>query len=243
MKKNSILVILFGVLLIVFGFVNPFNLGVEEKSKDSNDAKKDVQPVVQTKNFDGVYKKDNIVLKIYTLDNKIKYNILANDSYTAKGEADITDDTATATIFEKNYTFKLNGNNITLETNDAGFDSGEYVKEKNYTANDYFTDNYGDPKFVTSEITGLYEQENNKLYVYQMADNKISFKAELINNNTVVGEAELDANGNYTVTIPENTYSLKYENKNITLTSTDPTFSGTYTKKQPLTVEDIIKKF
>ena len=242
MKKNSILVILLGVLLIVFGFVNPFNLGTEEKSKDSNDAKKDVQPVVQTKNFDGVYKKDNIVLKIYTLDNKIKYNILANDSYKVEGEADITNDTATGTIFEKNYTFKLNGNNITLETNDAGLDSGEYIKEKNYTSNDYYTDHYGDPKFLTSEINGIYEQENNKLYVYQKDDNKIVFLAEL-NNNTISAEPELDGNGNYTATIFENTYSLKYENKNITVTSTEEVFSGVYTKKQPLTVEDIIKKF
>ena len=244
MKKGSVLLIIIGVLVIVFGLVNPINLGKKENNQTNSNNKNNEEKKedVPTTSFNGIYIKGKTSMKLFVKNNKLYFNIVNGNDGVASGDADISGNTAEGSIIDSNYKFTSNNNNIILETNNSSIESGEYTKNKEYTINDYYTDNYGDINYSTSEINGLYEQNNNKLYIYQINSTTISFIAE-VGNNHISSDCQKDAKGIYVTSIFDNTYNIKIDKDTVLVTSTEKEFNGQYTKKQSLTIEEIINKF
>ncbi len=196
--------------------------------------------------FSGIFQKNNMKIIIYQNSPKIHYRIINTDTGRQYiGKANIDNQKAIGTI-NYTYTFTLLKNGIQLSTTDPNKElSGNYLKTKNYTSSDYYSDYIGDLKYENSNYNGIFNgdkgtiklyQANNKEVVIKMTINNKTYNKTLnINNGKLVHE---DINGKITITISENKLNVESSSPS----AVHPLFSatGTYIKNKKYTITEII---
>ena len=199
-------------------------------------------------NWNGVYENERGIIYIYKLnDEEISFNAQIDGTYY-QGTADIKGNIAEGEIFNT-YTFKLNGVNLEFSSDDTDVKSGVFVKTKNYTKEDYYKENYGDPKYLETVFNGVFEKDGTTISIYQTNEDTVSMRIlsgmslygrnlsingnELVYENEVFGEIS-----KINITVTENEL-------NIVSSSTDEDsllnkVSGTYPKTKNYTLDDVL---
>ena len=144
--------------------------------------------------FSGVYKNNDVELKIYQHNNKLDMDIVkySNNSVVAHYINNCTINNKVATC-DKN-TININDNSITYSKINNYFQGGTLYKIKEYTAENYYVDfmQY-DIKYSNSSYNGVYYNNEYKdtIKIYQTSSNEynavmsITRKKEGVRDNTV----------------------------------------------------------
>ena len=251
-KKSPILFIILGLVLVaVIGAVVFFLLTNKDKEENKDADKKpeeqENKPTVDL-NWNGVYENEHGTISLYEINNdELIYQLVIDDTYM-DGTAYIDGNTAEDKIFDT-YTFVLNGNTLEFTTDDEQFISGTFTKVKDYTKEDYYTDNIGDASYLETGINGVYENNGITITVYQTKDDHATIiiakaysvynvDADVVNGAILYQDEFFDDINSISASIADDTLV-------ITASSTDVEsllneVSGTYTRTKTLTIDDII---
>lgn len=199
--------------------------------------------------YSGVYKRDDMVLKIFCFKNNDCSVIFKDDvvtsSYTITINKDIVEEDSTSLKFE-NDTVTVKETN-TEEYGYFGTD-GVYKRVSDYKAIDYYKDNYGDPELLKSNISGYYELNDKKMYVIPITNDKAKVN---ITGDFGYFDVEFDVKNDTTLHVDflGDEYTITFEDQKATFT-TGEIFSneaskkekdGTYQKIKDITYMDIIE--
>lgn len=236
------------------------NNNIENKPNDNEITNNNQNNVQQENNtnqtcttpptWNGVYTNGEHSVTLYQNEpNEITYSVKI-DTHLITGIADeIVGNKASGEIFET-HTFELCNDILTFTTTDEDIPTTVFTKSKDYTQTDFFTDTYGDPSLLNTEINGIFKKGTTTLKLFQTSatsasvtiiDNNSYFGKTLnITNNTLSYEDDFfDEIQKINITISGNTLTL-------TASSTDQesylnSYSGTYTKESSYTMEQIIE--
>lgn len=249
-KKSRIglIVIACSIIVIVVGVV----LLLNNNNKSSSGKGNDEPPVVTNTaaNFNGVYKDNGVTIKLFALGEKnVSYNIEANGgSVSSTGE--FKNGTVFGSLFDENYTFRLTDNGVLVDTNSAVISPGTYSKSGDYKIEEFYEDNVGEAKYLSSKFNGKYTGESTNVLIYNTRENDVIFiinktvdnefssfqrNFEIKDENTLVHEDDYDGSVS---TITFNDDTIVVDIKADTLID----YNGTYTKESGLTIEDLLKE-
>ena len=219
----------------------------EEISKPKDEENKKEEPIIE-KVWSGIYTSDNSTLKIYQVDSKeIRYDI--DGDYFVSGHATINGNKATGKIFST-YSFELNDKTISFTTDDEDIQNTTFIKTNEYSKEDYYKDNLGDPKLVSSNFNGIFENNGTKIKIYQKSEKEASI---LINSDDSYFSRDIEIKDNKLVlndTFIDDVETMEATITNGVLTiegsSTDKDsilnkIKGSYNKTKVYSIDDIIK--
>ena len=255
-KKNNIgpIIAILVLLCIVGGgaFFLLTKTDLLKSAKDDNDEetkeeRKD-EEVKEAKGYNGIYKSENSVLKLYCQENNECYIYLENDDSTVGTTIEIEDNLSDYDDIE----FKFEKNTITVSENPEDEDDiigigGIYKKEKDYNMQDFYKDQYGNPELLNSKYNGYYEYGENKMYTFQTDEEHVRV---YISGNGISFfdiEFEINEDGKLHEEFFENIYEVEVkENEAIfTTIQTDEedgkALDGTYKKLRNIDYKEIIK--
>ena len=251
-KKSPILFIILGLVLVaVIGAVVFFLLTNKDKEENKEADKKpeeqENKPTVEL-NWSGVYENEHGTIKLYqTADDELNYDMVIDETFI-NGTADIDGNTAEGEIFET-YTFVLDGDSLEFTTTAEEITNGTFTKVKDYTKEDYYTDNIGDASYLETGINGVYENNGITITVYQIANDEaiITIEKEYsvfqrnvpVDNGAILYLDEfLDDNESITASFENDTLEMVCSSTELDSLLNEA--SGTYTKTKTLTIDDII---
>ena len=240
---------------------NNTNTNIENKPNNNTESTNNNQNNEQQENntnqtcatpttWNGVYTNGEHSVTLYQNEpNEITYSVKIGTHFITGIADEITGNKASGEIFET-HTFELCNDILTFTTTDEDIPTTVFTKSKDYTQTDFFTDTYGDPTFLNTEINGIFKKGTTTLKLFQTSatsasvtiiDNNSYFGKTLnITNNTLSYEDDFfDEIQKIDITINGNTLTL-------TASSTDQesylnSYSGTYTKESSYTMEQIIE--
>lgn len=223
----------------------------EETNKPEEDKKEDdkkEEPSIE-KVWSGIYSNDNSTLKIYQVDsNEIRFDI-EGDSYIS-GSATINGNKATGEIFST-YSFELNDKTISFTTDDEDIANATFTKTNDYSKEDFYKDNIGDPTLVSSNINGIFENNGITIKIYQISETEASI---LINSDNSYFSRDIEIKDNKLIlndTFLDDVETMEATITNGVLTiegsSTDKDsilnkIKGSYNKTKVYSIDDIIKE-
>lgn len=197
--------------------------------------------------FSGIFQKNNIKITIFQNGSSKMHYRIVNTSTGRQyiGKADITNKTAIGTI-NYTYTFILNSTGLQLTTTDTNKElNGNYNKISNYTYRDYYSDYIGEIQYENSIYNGIFTGEKGTIKLYQANAKEVVINMK-INNKTYNQTLNIyngklvhsDVNGNIDISISNNTLKVISSSSS----AVHPLFnaSGTYTKSQKYTIEEIV---
>lgn len=268
-KKNNtalliiiILVLVIGGLCILFFATDIFKSKENKKEKKENTAENVVltpQEKKETyKEYTGIYKNGNTVLKVFFIDQDdyslIYYDLENNDknsSYSSYAEVNqIVGGTLKDSIFETTVKLTFKDGNITIETNDEDYDNGKYTKSSEYSEDKFYEDHYGELELLKCKYCGVYSSDNKKIMLYQVFEGELSFDV-FVNDKKEFGSTVSLENATED-TIEEKLLELNDEEIIVKLTYTDGTldfnvtgeyykdYIGTYKKDRDVTAHDVL---
>ena len=232
---------------------NKPNNNTENTNNNQNNAQQENntnQTCTTPTTWNGVYTNGEHSVTLYQNEpNEITYSVKI-DTHFITGIADkIVGNKASGEIFET-HTFELCNDTLTFTTTDEDIPTTVFTKSKDYTQTDFFTDTYGDPSLLNTEINGIFKKGTTTLKIFQTSatsasitiiDNNSYFGKTLnITNNMLSYEDDFfDELQKIDITINGNTLTL-------TASSSDQesylnSYSGTYTKESSYTMEQIIE--
>ncbi len=262
-KGNSTLIIIIVIAIIVIGSILFIVFGTDILKKDKKDNNTDangnevVDPVNkydEVKKFAGRYKKDNEVVLLYPLKSgKVFYTLDGNGFF--QGSSEVNGNVLLAKDFFKEkdyYVFTLtdSGLEVSVKDTESVFEGGLFTKEGDYTTEDFFKNNLGDPSLLSSKYSGIFTNANNdELVMYQINDNQVNFgltnsiKNVSMNNtfnikseNYLETDADSIDNSITSITIENNNYKLVVNKSDEDYKK----FNGTYTKEKDISMEYLI---
>ena len=189
-KKSPILFIAIGIVLVliiglclwffVFNKPNEENGGNNNNSQGGNE--KSVDSVFDSSKFNGIYTYGFSSVKLYAVTKDIiKFSITGSDRLS-NGEFKYSNGIGKYEFMDLSVTIKMDSSNLIVESNSNSFISGTYTKSSDYTANEYFKDNFGNDEYFNSKYNGKYINDKENIYVYQSDQNTITVFANLTNN-------------------------------------------------------------
>ena len=221
----------------------------EEKKEKDKDNDKETKTEEKSTQYNGVYKKDKAQISIYCYKNNECAIDLEDDEYSSTDIIEIKNGKAKKGDFS--YTFENNSVTINVDakkSDDDNYDktvlNGEYKKDSEYTASDYFKNNYGDPSLVSSKYNGLYELDNKKMIIFQISEEKARV---YIGGEFSIFDIEfnIQSDGSLQTDFFDNQYKVTVENDKATFTTIqtdeEKEHDGTYTKTKTLTIEEILE--
>ena len=253
-KKNPILFIILGLVLVaVIGIVVFFLLTNNDKEENKDTDKKteeqENKPTAEL-NWSGVYENDNGYITIYQLDNEeFEFNAMIG-SNSISGVAQIDGNTAEAEIFDS-YTFVLNENSVEFSSTDEDIETNSYPKVKDYTKEDYFTDNYGNITLLENGLNGVFEKDELTITIYQTSEESanitISKNNYYFQRNIEIIDGKLVHEDNFFDDVETINATITNDTLTITASSSDPEsilneISGSYTLTKKVTIDDILNQ-
>ncbi len=247
-KVLWLIVILLGVCVIAFGVYAGFKDGLfgGKSGEVSNNDNKNNNTKTEDKEiaFNGVYEYEGTTIKLYQTDKKTLYYDISYDEGAGSitSNAKISGKSASDEMFDTNYKFTITETGLEFTSNSEDLKSGTYTKKTDYTVSDYFTDNYGDVKYLNNKYNGEYTFGDIKAYMYQSDEEEVrlylyggpgmsDLRYEIGKDGVLTCEHFDDK---YEVTLGDNSFTLKV------VEGESSEFAGTYTKVKTMTMEDII---
>lgn len=252
-NKTGLFIILSLIAAVVIGVVIFFLLinkdESETKPEDKEPQKQENNPVVQVA-WNGIYENESGKIILYKLvDNKLSFS-LDIDDYSSNGTAEINGNSAEGEIFDT-YTFVLNGDSLEFTTTDPEANGGTFTKTKDYTKEDYYTDNIGNVNYLENGLNGVFESNDVSITIYQTKEDRANL---LIVKGSSSYQREVDiVNGRISYEdeffedIDSISASITEDTLTITASSTDSEsllnkVSGTYTRTKTLAIDDILNE-
>jgi hypothetical protein len=222
MKKMKILLIL--VLILVFIALLIYIV---------TDHKKDFS------SYSGIYTIDgnSTELKLYFTDSKLYFSVNSPTTFE-DGTCDIEDNEVKCDFF----TFKPKKDKIIFKSDNEKYKSGTYTKTLEFTDIDWYEYYYeADYDYFSSKYNGLYELNNNKMYVFQTDEETIYVacfdKDELVFEEWLILEDNtLYAGEDYNFKIDNNELILSADTEYIDILD----YIGKYKLSRKLDVNDAI---
>lgn len=243
-SKKGIIIAIILVLLILGGVVLFLLL-----NKDTITKEKEKQ---ENLNWSGIYKNGEDYVKIYQLDEDTIYFDIITEESRAYTTATIDGNTAEAKIYAT-YKLELNDNKLKVTSTDEYMLNATYTKKGEYSKNDIYIDNYGDPEALNTIVNGTfyYERRNGTISIYQPnkdtalfsitnGEEKFELEVNVIDNK--VEHVEELADEKITITI-----DFTEENLKISIKSTEKSrffnrLGGTYIKTGSITMDSILNE-
>lgn len=243
-----LLIIVVAVVVGVFLYLN----------RDSNNDSDGDDNLVENPNdegsnkilWNGIYENGEDVVYVFQLsENEISFDANINQGYIS-GTAKIKGNVATGEIFET-YTLELKNGKLVFSSSDSEIESATYTRVKDYSKDDYYKNNYGDPKYLESEFNGVFEKDSTTITIYQLEEDRVEMvivdgisyysTALEIKDDQLFHESEFF--GEFSKI---NAY-MEDGKLNITASSTDKSdvlnrISGVYSKVKDYTMDDIMKE-
>lgn len=243
-SKKGIIIAIILILLILGGVVLFLLLNkdtiTEEKEKQEN------------LNWSGIYKNGEDYVKIYQLDEDTIYFDIITEESRAYTTATIDGNTAEAKIYAT-YKLELNDNKLKVTSTDEYMLKATYTKKGEYSKNDIYIDNYGDPEALNTIVNGTfyYERRNGTISIYQPnkdtalfsitnGEEKFELEVNVIDNK--VEHVEELADEKITITIDFTEENLKIKIKSTEKSRFFNRLGGTYIKTGSITMDSILNE-
>ncbi len=266
-KKLGVMAIVFGILLIVSGFIYSLFISFKGKDENNNNSGNREIPIGIAEDFEGIYTTANNKMYIHKNDNDELSYVIADLFH---GTANIIDEnTARANIDSKNNTyfeFKLVNDGIKLEyysNKKTSFDleTGVYKKiDSKYSKETIYWKEFGNPGYLNLICSGMYVSDSGiELYVIQTSGESMRVISKSNDKFGFSFNEEFDMiseNGlkvlSYSDTDKKNIdYEIKLlirkpDDKEFNLIAYDKAnkkFEAKYTYKRAITENEIIEKF
>ena len=264
-KSNNKLILIVVALVLVIGVVLFLVFGTdlfkgEEKKEETKEEPKKEEVV--SVNPSGVYENNGVTVKVFYFEkaenskyrkDTVEFNI-DSDGNGFGSYGDYENDKVTGSVFESEVTLTFKNNELELNGNESFVNEnpdmtvGVYKKVKDYTADDYYSDNIGDINYLNSSYNGKYELDGNVLYAYQTESDTVTIVLISASENYFgyFGRSyKINEDGtlieDYLSEGEEPTSSISFDGEQVVFNYTeDEGLSGTYTKKSSLSVKDII---
>ena len=234
--KSILIIIVVAILLIVVGSI----LFVGNKSNKEEKKEEEKKEEIKTYFESGIFTNGNIEIRLVVNDNDATIKYLDGDNVSNYGfikhENKFVNDIENPTITIKSEKAKT----IEIESTDEKVKSGIYNKTKEYIIEDLLKDRFGDITYLTSDLSGTYKNDKETLNIVQNGENSITIKID--DNNFTMG---LDKNerGVYVNSFSGLEVNLVKEGDNLTLTSQNELYNGTFKKQNSYTLEDVYDIF
>ena len=147
MKKKVYILLLAGIIMIIAGVVSSL---INKPTSP--------EPTV----FTGKYFNGDKSIYIYEIDDSNLYFAI-NDIL---GKATINNNEANGIVFEKNYNFTLNGNQLIVNANDSNID-GVYTKDGKITREEFYA--FGDDELLKFVSNSKYSNEKATITIYRIS--------------------------------------------------------------------------
>jgi len=269
-KSVWLIVVILGVLLIAGGILfavfvpdmfKEKNTGdnQEEKSNDENK----LTGIVEK--FEGIYATENDKIYIHKNDdNNFEYMISGN----FQGKAKIIDEKSAQgeDIFSKGeyFEFKLvdGGIDVSYHTDNnvsVTVDTGIYNKVADYSKDNIYKETVGDPSYLNSKYSGLYSNDEFKMYVIQTSENELKVELkendntfglffseifELQNDNKFVSYSFFDDNEvDYEIEFNDKEFKIIVHDDVFGVNEDDKKFESTYKFENAITQDEILNEF
>ncbi len=254
-KKNKtwIIIVVLLVLLVGGGILltqsGIFDKKEEDKTEEKKEKKEETKPEDKKdekadedfSKYNGVYKSNNNVIKLFYYDTNLYYVINDNeDSGYFINESNGWED-----IFYNNKTIKLNDNSIEFTDKENNALNGTYTKTGDYTAKDLFIDHGGDLEFYNLEkYNGYYKNEKNEMFTYQIDEESVRVMLKY-ENGTFDVEFDIQEDGKLFTDFLDSEFEISYDEKgNATFKTVkgedENKYDGTYTKQGKVSFDMII---
>lgn len=259
-QKKSKLPIIIGILLVVI--IAAVAVFLLMKKNDKKEEKKEPEKQENNTNtnqntntntnitisWSGTYENSDGTITIYQYSNEKLYYGVSLNSGSAFGSAEISGNKAEGKIFDT-YTFTLEGTQIQFTTTDEDLKAGTFTKKGDYSKEDYYKDNFGDPSYLNTNVNGIFQNGDITIKIYQTsetaamititASSSIYSTPITINNGSLVldkesfGETEkinITISSDSITVVASSSDTSKILNK----------ISGSYKKVKPYTIDDIL---
>lgn len=244
-KKKKIWIILL-LLLIILGGIGIFLFLNKAQQEEKEETKQ------ENLEWSGIYKNGADYVKIYQLDEDTLYFDIITEESRAYSTATINGNKAEAKIYAT-YTLELNDNKLKVSSTDEYMLNATYTKKEEYTKENIYTDNYGDPKSLETIINGTfyYEKRNGTISIYQIDDDTAHFTItngeEVYENDITVVDNKIEhveelANETITIDIEFTETTLKIKMKSTERSRFFNRLNGTYKKTGSITMDDILNE-
>ena len=241
MKKIITLVLLLlGVLFIGIGIGLIGKQNNNNNTNNNNNNNNNEVIIDEFSKYNGIYKKDNTIIKLYELsDNRLYYEISGTS-----GIANINQDNAIATYLENNYIFTVNDNVLTFTTNSNDYPNGEYEKTQEYTYINVFNDKYGESTYLNTRYNGDYSSKEYTIYMFQINANVVIVYTSY-NGNTASLLYNIMDDGSLVTRLENTEIKIIVNNDNIIYQANGTQdevnkLNGTHNKVKNLTIKDIL---
>ena len=206
-----------------------------------NDKKKTEKSKIE---YTAVYKLGKNTIKTYKMGDTIYYKAESSEINNT-GNSELKKNTIKLDYVSEGSTLTFKNGSVLIKSN-ANLESGTYKKTGKYTNEELFNDFYGDKTYLTSEINGVYEKDDIKIYVYQKNGNVIRIFFDFSGENDL--ELSKNDDGNYYLEFFEDVFTLSFTDSSMNFdlkTNEDKkqALNGTYTKKSNLGLDEIIKVY
>ena len=134
-----------------------------------------------SKNFNGTFKKDDVTIKIYAVDeNDIKYMIEKKDKKLSYGFVYRINNSYAFSDFGEGVLITLTRSKLIIESEfDNTIPDGEYPRVGNFSIDDFYKSNYGDLKYLNSRYLGRFEKNEkgseDYINLYQPEEDTVAF--------------------------------------------------------------------
>lgn len=245
-KKTKKIWIISLFLLIILGGVGIFLfLNKDQQEKDKEIKQENLE-------WSGIYKNGSDYVKIYQLDQDTLYFDIITEESRAYSTATINGNKAEAKIYAT-YTLELNDNKLKVSSTDEYMLNATYTKKEEYTKENIYTDNYGDPKALETIINGTfyYDKRNGTISIYQIDEDTAHFTItdgeEVYENDITVVDNKIEhveelANETITIDIEFTETTLKIKMKSTERSRFFNSLNGTYKKTGSITMDDILNE-
>lgn len=244
-RRKNRLVILLVVSLVFCGIIGLLLFLTQEKKEEKKEEQKESI-------WSGVYKNGGDYVKVYQIsEDKLYFDIITERS-RAYTTATIKGNKAEAKIYAT-YTLELNDNKLKVSSTDEYMLNATYTRKGNYTIEDIYIDNFGDPDYLNTDINGIfyYERLKTTISIYQISENKAHFKitdgTNIYEKDVTVVDGKIDhleelANDSTTIQIEFNEEGLNIKIRTTNKGNFISRLSGDYIKTDSITMEDLLSE-
>ena len=265
-KKNMLpIIIVAGVVIVALGVGLFFLLG--NKSGDTNKGNSNETKTEVKQDFEelsGIYTHEDASIKIFAFkknpngkytSNTLEYSI-DSDDYSRGGYFEIRNNKGESNIFDSVISVEIKDDGLYFSTNDAfkedmpNFPEGLFKKTGEYTVEDYYKDNYGDPAYLNTQFNGIYKLDGIEMFMYQPEEKEVKVEVRGTTANTALlyginFEIKEDGSLVEKIIFEDDTIdaTLKVTETGVEFSSKEyPDLNGTYVKEKNITAKDIISR-
>ena len=232
-NKLSFIIMIIGIIMALLGIILLIIPNLGEETLTAND-------------FNGIYKNDNGEALLYSKDGKTVHVSIELEDYSFTHQSEVKDNKLNLEAENKKTIVSLDKNKktVSIKSDIKELNNMTFKKEKEYSKEQFFNNNYGNSKYLDSKYNGIYKKDNSEIKMYQQYDDTVrvyiskensSIDTEFLikDENTIISELE---EIEYKITIDGD--KIQFET-----TKGDKEYDGEYKREKTLSQDEIMELF